>query len=56
MKQLRVDQTITNLTCGDLEIPLVLIRLGIKGLKPDSKRLGSYTSWTCLLEGGEGVM
>ena len=51
MKQLKVDQTIRNLTCGDLEIPLVLIRLGVKGLKPDSKRLGSCTPWTCLGEG-----
>ena len=32
VKQLRLDQTI-NLTCGDLEIPFVVIRLGVIGLK-----------------------
>ena len=33
VKQLRLDQTIRNLTCGDLEIPFVVIRLGVTGLK-----------------------
>ena len=33
MNQLRLDQTIRNLTCGDLEIPLVMIRLEVIGLK-----------------------
>ena len=32
-KQLRLDQTIRNLTCGDLEISLVVIRLGVSRLK-----------------------
>ena len=32
-KWLRFDQTIRNLTSGDLEIPLVVIRLGVTGLK-----------------------
>ena len=34
-KWLRLDQTKVNLTCGDLEIPLVLIGLEVKGLEPD---------------------
>ena len=33
MKYLRLDQTTKNLTCGDLEILLVVIRLGETGLK-----------------------
>ena len=33
VNQLRLDQTIRNLTCGDLEIPLVMIRLEVIGLK-----------------------
>ena len=33
MRQLRLDQAIRNLTCGDLEIPLVVIGLGVTGLK-----------------------
>ena len=33
MKQLRLDQTIRNFTCGDLEIPFVVIGLGVTGLK-----------------------
>ena len=32
-KWLRVDQTIRDLTCGDLEIPLLVIRLGVTGPK-----------------------
>ena len=32
-KQLRLGQTIRNLTCGDLEISLVVIRLGVSRLK-----------------------
>ena len=30
---MRLDQTIKILNCGDLEIPLVAIRLGVTGLK-----------------------
>ena len=30
---MRLDQTITNLTSGDVEISLVVIRLGVTGLK-----------------------
>ena len=33
MKQLKLDQAIRNLTFGDLEIPLVVIGLGVTGLK-----------------------
>ena len=33
MKQLRFDQAIRNLTCGDLEILIVVIGLGVTGLK-----------------------
>ena len=33
MDQLRLDQAIRNLTCGDLEISLVVIGLGGTGLK-----------------------
>ena len=32
-KWLRVDRTIRDLTCGDLEIPLLVIRLGVTGPK-----------------------
>ena len=32
-KWLRLYQTIRNLTCGDLGIPLMVIRLGVTGLK-----------------------
>ena len=32
-KWLRFDQTIRNLTCGDLGIPLVVIELGVTRLK-----------------------
>ena len=42
-----------NLTCNDLEISLVVIRLGVTGLK----KPGLCTSWTCLgKEGGRGGM
>ena len=44
-------------SCGNLEIPLVIKKwLGVKRLKPNWKRLGLCTSWTCLGEGGEGVV
>ena len=33
VKQLRHDETVRNLTYGDLEIPLAVIRLGVTGLK-----------------------
>ena len=33
VKQLRLNQTMINLTCGDLEIQLVVIELGVTGLK-----------------------
>ena len=33
MKQLKLDQAVRNLTFGYLEIPLVVIRLGVTGLK-----------------------
>ena len=33
VRQLRLDQAIRNLTCGDLEIPLVVIGLGVTGLR-----------------------
>ena len=32
-KELRLDQTIRELTCDDLEITLVVIQLGVKSLK-----------------------
>ena len=52
-KYLNLDQTIRNLTCDDLEISLVVIRLGVTGLK----KTGLCTSWTCLgKEGGRGGM
>ena len=35
VEQLRLDQTIKNLTCGDLEIPLAVIRLGVTESKKD---------------------
>ena len=48
MKQLRLDQAVRNLTCGDLEILIVVTGLGETGLK----RQGSCTSWICLGKGG----
>ena len=33
VKKLRLNQTIGNLSYGDLEIPLLLIRLGVTGLR-----------------------
>ena len=33
MKQLRLNQTIRNINCYDIEIPLVMTRLGVTGLK-----------------------
>ena len=30
---MKLDHTITNFTCGDVEISLVVIRLGVNGLK-----------------------
>ena len=33
LKQLKLDQTINNLTCGDLEIPVVMIQLRVTELK-----------------------
>ena len=33
VSQLRLDQSIRNLTCGDLEIPVVVIRLGVNDLR-----------------------
>ena len=48
MKWLRLDQTIRNLICSDLEILLVVIRLGVNELK---KKTSLCTSWTCLGEG-----
>ena len=33
MKQLRLNQTIRNLNCHDIEIPLVMTGLGVTGLK-----------------------
>ena len=33
MKQLKFDQARRNFTCGDLEIPLVVIGQGVTGLK-----------------------
>ena len=38
-KRMRLDRTIRDLTCGDFEIPLVVIRLGVPG-----------TELACLLE------
>ena len=32
-KQLKLDKTTKNLTCSDLEIPLVVIRVEVTGLK-----------------------
>ena len=54
VKYLRHDQTIRNVICGDLEIPLVVIWLGVTRLKK--------TGLVCLLdfffweEGGGGIM
>ena len=48
MKQLRLEQAIRNLTCDDLEIPLVLIGLGVTALK----KTESCTSWGFLGERG----
>ena len=33
VKQLRLDQTIINITCSDLEISVVVIRLGVTELE-----------------------
>ena len=33
LKQLRLNQTVRSLTCGDIEVLLVVIRLGVTGLK-----------------------
>ena len=50
-KWLRLDQTIRNLTSGDLEIRLVVIQLGVTTLK----KTRSCISETCLREvGGRG--
>ena len=46
----------TNVTCGDLEILLVLIGLKVKGLKPDRKDWIRVTPGLVLRKGGEGVM
>ena len=43
----------SNLACGDVEIPLVVIRLGVTRLK---QKLGSCTSWICLGEEREEVV
>ena len=43
-----VDQTKRNLTSGDLRIPVVVIHLGVTGLK----KTRSCISWTCLREWG----
>ena len=53
MKQLRLNQTIRNLNCYDIEIPLVMTRLGVTGLK--------ITGFAYLLDlfggrGGEGMV
>ena len=53
-KQLRLNQTKRNVLLWWFRNPALLIGLGIKGLKPDWKRLGSYTCWTG--KGGEGVV
>ena len=51
VKQLRLDQSMTNLICRDLEIPLVVIPMGVTGLKK--------TGLVCLLnffgERGEDI-
>ena len=47
-KWLRFDQTIRNLTSGDLGILLVVIQLGVTGLK----KTRSCISWICLKEWG----
>ena len=44
-KWLRFDLTIRDLTCGDLEISFVVIRLGVAG---------PHTSWTGGKGGGGG--
>ena len=47
MKQLKLDQAVRNLTFGDLETPLVVIVLGVTGLK--------RPGWcTCRVFGGKG--
>ena len=43
MKQLKLDQTIRNLTFGDLEILLVVIGLAVTGLNILGEK--SCTSW-----------
>ena len=53
MKQLRLNQTIRNLNCHDIEIPLVMTGLGVTGLK--------ITGFAYLLDflggrGGEGMV
>ena len=44
---MKLDQIIKNLTCGDLEIPLVMIGLEVTRLK----KIGLCTSLICLGEG-----
>ena len=49
-KYLWLDQTVRNLTCGYLEIPFVLIGLGVIRLKKTGTSW--TTSWTSLGKGG----
>ena len=51
-KWLRVDRTLRDVICGELEIPFVVIRLGLTY----QKGMSSYTSWNCLVRGGEEVV
>ena len=52
MRQLRLDQAIRNLTCGDLEIPLVVIGLVVTGLR----EVGFVYLLDLFGEGGERVV
>ena len=52
MKQLKLDQAVRNLTFGYLEIPLVVIGLGVTGLK----KTGVVYILGFLGEGGEVVV
>ena len=51
--QLKLDEVIRNLTCSDLEIPLLVIGLGITELK---KTRFVYLLDIFLGKGGEGVV
>ena len=53
---LTLDQTKMNLTCGNLEISLVLIGLGSKRIRNGLKKTGFMYLLDLFGKGGEGVV